>query len=788
MVAVLPPVFDVDSYQPKNAFADVCGRANAQGSGTNAAEESWVQRELEFYHDHYTEQRELTACVVTFNVACKKPPANLAALIQQRLKDADPSNNRSGTPVDLVMVSLQEIDMSASAMLKDGTEAATPWVTGLQAVLCADSQRDSNSPYFALPVRQLVGLLICVYVRRQLLPYVRDISIATVATGALGSVGNKGAVGLSLMIYNTSICLINAHLAAGQNNLAKRNGDAYKILTTMDFSAQKRQAQAGYESGKNSASSPVPAYPELLPYNHDLIIVAGDFNYRIDLSYNEALNLVSRRDIGGLLEHDEFGTEMKDPFSPWVGFMDLRPTFLPTYRFDIGTNTYDTSEKQRVPSYTDRIVLWLKKKHSGDLVRVENLLALEEVMSSDHKPVQALLRLPLLLEVTERRNAVRQSLLERLKSVGWDRMATAETTVSTTTLDFGVQRFYECGTRRVLVITNTGHCSVEVHIFRKVDGDMSEGSWLRVHSTTLFIRPNESREVLVETQLDLYSARCLKQWRPFGGCAELPLKSILVVCVNQGKMHFVQCTCIVKPSVFGNSLENISLLRNESCIAAYSSHGVQAPEHSMARSKVPKELWFLCEALYERGARQPRLFREKGSPRVCQEIMHHLDTCCIPLSPMCDAQSIAACLITFLRSLQEPVVPFAQYGAALAAGKAGHKAALQFVQQELPPLHANVWIYVCSLMNFFLRPPNATSNGLTPKFLSRILSEVMVVSPVTSQPALDSSEGARQTVTGELMPHCGMTSQVLGRQVQQERIFAMSLVECFLVPPPALMW
>jgi hypothetical protein len=54
--------------------------------------------------------------------------------------------------------------------------------------------------------------------------------------------------------------------------------------------------------------------------------------------------------------------------------------FAPTYKYDPGTNIYDTSEKNRVPSWTDRIFF-----------RGEEVKGLRydrsEVDLSDHKPV-----------------------------------------------------------------------------------------------------------------------------------------------------------------------------------------------------------------------------------------------------------------------------------------------------------------------------------------------------------------------------------------------------------------
>lgn len=58
--------------------------------------------------------------------------------------------------------------------------------------------------------------------------------------------------------------------------------------------------------------------------------------------------------------------------------------FAPTYKFDKGTNDYDTSKKQSVPSYCDRICFT-----DNDRMKLLEYTNVPTIMFSDHKPVHA---------------------------------------------------------------------------------------------------------------------------------------------------------------------------------------------------------------------------------------------------------------------------------------------------------------------------------------------------------------------------------------------------------------
>jgi len=71
----------------------------------------------------------------------------------------------------------------------------------------------------------------------------------------------------------------------------------------------------------------------------------------------------------------------------FADFVEAPITFQPTYKYDSGTSVYDTSEKARTPSWTDR-VLW--RPRCGWVTPLAYTCS-QSVLCSDHKPVSALL-------------------------------------------------------------------------------------------------------------------------------------------------------------------------------------------------------------------------------------------------------------------------------------------------------------------------------------------------------------------------------------------------------------
>jgi inositol polyphosphate 5-phosphatase INPP5B/F len=97
--------------------------------------------------------------------------------------------------------------------------------------------------------------------------------------------------------------------------------------------------------------------------------------------------------IGEILKHDQLKLEQSYSGGAFGDFVEAPISFMPSYKYDPGTNNYDSSEKRRTPSYCDRILF-----RKGDIITPLKYDCAMNVMSSDHKPVVSDLKYYIFIE------------------------------------------------------------------------------------------------------------------------------------------------------------------------------------------------------------------------------------------------------------------------------------------------------------------------------------------------------------------------------------------------------
>lgn len=210
--------------------------------------------------------------------------------------------------------------------------------------------------YSLLSCKCLVGCALFVYVKQELTGQVRNVQRDSVKLGFCGSAGNKGAVMLRFEVMNTSVCVINCHLKSG-----------------VEFnSARKNQLLDVLAKGFAKKNYPVAG--------HQINILCGDLNFRVLLNNRQVRELVHSGNFSEVVAAEQLTQLLK--FNTFQDYTEAPVNFPPTYKFDRGTNEYDTSNKRRVPAWCDRILF------KGDLQSTDYGTNLS-FCQSDHKPVFA---------------------------------------------------------------------------------------------------------------------------------------------------------------------------------------------------------------------------------------------------------------------------------------------------------------------------------------------------------------------------------------------------------------
>ncbi|KAI8391329.1 SacI homology domain-containing protein [Radiomyces spectabilis] len=258
---------------------------------------------------------------------------------------------------DIYVIGFQEIvELSPQQVMATDAEKRKIWEVQIEQTL--NSRPGGKSTYVLLRSNQLVGAALIVFVKADIVENIRNVESAIKKTGIMGIAGNKGAVAIRMEYGDTSFCFLAAHFASGHSNYEDRNADFHTINQGLLFLR-----------GRTIDS-------------HDNIVWVSDFNYRVSLPNEEAREYCRQENIDALLNADQLIREMRHN-RVFPGYQEGQITFMPTYKYDNGTSTYDTSEKQRVPGWTDRIVYKGKSLRQIQYDRAE-------LFTSDHRPVLAL--------------------------------------------------------------------------------------------------------------------------------------------------------------------------------------------------------------------------------------------------------------------------------------------------------------------------------------------------------------------------------------------------------------
>ncbi|KAK9037720.1 hypothetical protein V6N11_022622 [Hibiscus sabdariffa] len=228
--------------------------------------------------------------------------------------------------------------------------------------------------YRLITSKQMVGLFLSIWARKELMPYIGHVRVSSVGRGIMKRLGNKGCIAVSISLHQTSLCFVCSHLASGEKegDELRRNADVSEILKGLQFPI--------------ICKTPNHRAPEKI-VEHDRVIWLGDLNYRVALSYETTRTLLEENNWDTLLEKDQLNME-REAGRVFDGFKEGWILFAPTYKYSYNSDSYagengKSKKKRRTPAWCDRI-LW---RGSG----IEQLTYIRgESRFSDHRPVSSL--------------------------------------------------------------------------------------------------------------------------------------------------------------------------------------------------------------------------------------------------------------------------------------------------------------------------------------------------------------------------------------------------------------
>ena len=332
--------------------------------------------------------------------------------------DKDAVHLIGGDKIGLYVLGLQEIvDLNTAAQYMAKVYAADngpmeKWKSALESAL--------PDGYQLVVAEQLTGMLLLMYASPEVAPTISNVSTVTVGTGLLGYLGNKGAVVTRIILGETTrMVFVNCHLASGiePSYVDRRIWDAGQILSRTQFkpvtfsgvsedegekigeedfafwfgdlnfrldglpgddirrllmlhtrgeydlakkglpredSLEGEAVMVRNSSSDDEASDEYPPRSAAKGTDDDSEALPDPDDFLPD-PHDDPASLQATLD--SLIPHDQLKRLIRERKLFHDGWHEGPITFLPSYKYDVGTvGLFDSSEKRRAPSWCDRIL------------------------------------------------------------------------------------------------------------------------------------------------------------------------------------------------------------------------------------------------------------------------------------------------------------------------------------------------------------------------------------------------------------------------------------------------
>lgn len=361
------------------------------------------------------ETGDLLIRVVTWNQEAKEPPTP-ETLVKHLFPEC---------MYHIIVVGTQECENTFAKSIIFPTKEK--WESTLHIAL--------GPEYDPIRSHSLQASHIIAFAHKSVLPLISNVRSHAVPTGIAETMGNKGGVGISMSIGDSTFAFLNAHLAAHHHQRATehRVREFRKISKGMatNLSQQKDGNNIGSSNSTGSSSNYFDCATDVLATDHNNIdeevllddgeIISsgpysqyhhhhhhnddhrtdagpllnplvelfnfvfwfGDLNFRINGTREVVDGMLENHMHDALLCNDELTMLLR--FNRiFAGFAEGPLNFFPTYKFDYMSDHYDSSHKRRVPSWTDRIIF-----KSDANIQLLSYCSAPSIRSSDHRPVYA---------------------------------------------------------------------------------------------------------------------------------------------------------------------------------------------------------------------------------------------------------------------------------------------------------------------------------------------------------------------------------------------------------------